>query len=100
MRNQSQQSNKKQQVQRNFLRGLMIRIDFQSRDKIRKAKYLFGMYRKLSPFLQLATEKKTPFLEHPKQIFGPSYFLSALDSVYILPRLLSLDRFYEIIPIA
>jgi hypothetical protein len=58
------------------------------------------MDQKLCPFLQLATEKKTPFLEHPKQIFGPSYFLSALDSSYILPRLLSLDKFYEIISTA
>ena len=30
------------------------------------------------PFLQLAAEKKNPFLVWLKQIFGPSYFVKAL----------------------
>ena len=35
------------------------------------------------PFLQLAAEKKAPFLVHPKQIFGPSYFARALKFMRI-----------------
>ena len=33
-------------------------------------------------FLQLADEKKTPFLVQLKQIFGPSYFVRALEQVF------------------
>ena len=35
-------------------------------------------------FLQPTAEKKTPFLVHPKQIFGPSYFVRALEYSEIL----------------
>ena len=35
----------------------------------------------LVSFLQLAVEKKTPFLVHPKQIFGPSYFVGRLMAI-------------------
>ena len=38
----------------------------------------FGMHWKCCLFLQLPAEKKTPFLVHPKQIFGSSYFDRAL----------------------
>ena len=30
-------------------------------------------------FLLLSAEKKTPFLVHPKQTFGSSYFATALE---------------------
>ena len=34
---------------------------------------------KFMPFSQLpAAVKEVPFLVHPKQLFGPSYFISAL----------------------
>ena len=45
------------------------KLPFLSSDKIRRAEYLFGMLGKWCLFLQLV---------HPKQIFGPSYFVRAL----------------------
>ena len=43
---------------------------------------MFGMQRKCCLFRQLAAEKKTQFWVDPKQIFGPSYFVSALVTSY------------------
>ena len=47
--------------------------------KIRRAENLFQLHQKWCLFLQLAAEKKTPFLVQLKQIFGPSYFVTALE---------------------
>ena len=44
----------------------------------KRAESLFELHQKWCLFLQLAAEKKTPFLVQFKQIFGPSYFDRAL----------------------
>ena len=46
----------------------------------KKGQVLFELHQKWCPFLQLAAEKKAPFLVQLKKIFGPSYFVRALDN--------------------
>ena len=47
------------------------------------AEYLIVMHPKWC-FLQLAAEKKMPLFVHPKQKFGPYYFISALVTIVFL----------------
>ena len=44
---------------------------------------MFQLHQKWSLFAQLAAEKRTPFLVQLKQIFGPSYFDSALGAEHL-----------------
>ena len=48
------------------------------------------MQAKIMSFLQMAAEKKTHhFGEHDKQIFGTSYFVTALKTAFFVEHLFS-----------
>ena len=42
---------------------------------------MFELHQTLCLFLRLPAEKKTPFLEEPKQIFGPLYFVTVFLTI-------------------
>ena len=60
---------------------------------------MFELHQKWWVFLQLAAEKKTPFLVQLKQIFGPSYFdrsLLCLLSLFLHQTLFELVKLWLI----
>ena len=60
---------------------LMIINLYLKQSQNKKGRKFVSAAPKMVPFLQLAAEKKTPFLMQLKQIFGPSYFDRALAFV-------------------